>query len=165
MSRQRPDDGRETQRVFIVFVSAARHRSPASCRYPVTSWSGGWGSFTVGGGDGICLLRVSETEEHHYGLNTTKTKPRLSGAPQSAPPSREGDGEWVSPVRQRGSLSQLLKNNKVCDAVTRRHEMLVAAGDTVWDPEEAFRTPKTKTSHFTPLLFLITRMQYTSDLF
>lgn len=37
VSRQRPDDGRETQRVFIVFASAARRRSPASCRYPVTS--------------------------------------------------------------------------------------------------------------------------------
>lgn len=35
----------------------------------------------------------SEAEEHHYGLNTTKTKHRLSGAPQSAPLREGGGGE------------------------------------------------------------------------
>ena len=34
----------------------------------------------------MCTCRAgSEAKEHHYGLNTTKTKHRLSGAPQSAP--------------------------------------------------------------------------------
>lgn len=36
----------------------------------------------------VCCVRTcragSEAKEHHYGLNTTKTKHRLSGAPQSA---------------------------------------------------------------------------------
>lgn len=61
----------------------------------------------MGGGGGICLLRVSEAEEHHYGLNTTKTKPRLSGAPQSAPPSREGgrDGGGVPSDREKQPLA------------------------------------------------------------
>lgn len=148
------------------------------------------GGLTVGGGDGICLLRVSEAEEHHYGLNTTKTKPRLSGAPQSAPPSGEGDGTGVSRQTERGSLSQLLKNNKVCDAVSRflwmwRENMWQrgAGGRTTtlfWTQRRRSRHQRqsvlhsfsatlvlvpnfSSRTHFTPLLYLITGMQYTSS--
>lgn len=109
----------------------------------------------MGGGDGICLLRVSEAEEHHYGLNTTKTKPRLSGAPQSAPPSGEGDGTGGDgtggcPVRQREaafrSFSKIITYVMLCPVSCGCDVKTCGSRTTVFNPEEAFKTPKAKCS-------------------
>lgn len=70
----------------------------------------------------MCTCRAgSEAKEHHYGLNTTKTKHRLSGAPQSTQlrlwKNRGGGGGgrgWLSQsVWERSSYVKLRWLQKV----------------------------------------------------
>lgn len=60
----------------------------------------------------MCTCRAgSEAKEHHYGLNTTKTKHRLSGAPQSTRlrlRENRGRGSCLYSVWGRSSYVKLL---------------------------------------------------------
>lgn len=67
----------------------------------------------------MCTCRAgSEAEEHHYGLNTTKTKHRLSGAPQSARRRlsyNRGRGSRLQPERRAAALGSHHDSNSVIE--------------------------------------------------